>query len=53
MKTIVRIQQMSGFIQNGNLLTRKEIEYYSDGTSAIAFASYEKKEEFKALYLYL
>lgn len=45
MKTVIHIQPMSDFSLKDNLLTRTEIEYYSDGTSAIAFASYEKKEE--------
>lgn len=43
MKKIIRIEPLSSFQYFSNFKTRLEIEYYSDGTNAIADAVYTYK----------
>jgi hypothetical protein len=42
MKTIISILGLTSFKYNVDFKTRTEIEYYSDGTNAIAEAIYYK-----------
>lgn len=43
MKKIIKIEPISRFTYRTDFKVRTEIEYYSDGTSAIAEAMYKRK----------
>lgn len=44
MKEVIFIKGITPFVYRNGFKTRTEIEYYSDGTSAIAEAIYERRQ---------